>query len=415
MALTVSLRDVIAPSFHEVHRALKAPNAPSSVWLNGGRGSTKSTFVSVEVILGMMQDPTANAVVLRKVADTLRDSVYEQYIWAIEKLGVGHLWRTSLAPLRLTYRPTGQRILFKGADDPRKIKSIKFSRGVLGFTHFEELAEFDSMEAVRTILQSLVRGTDAPTVFFTYNPPASANSWVNTEAVQQSHREGVLVHSSDYRSVPPAWIGPIFIAEAEHLAKVNPRKYRHEYLGEATGTGAEVFANINPRRVSDKQIAMFDKTHHGLDFGFAADPTAYVGCYYNPSKQRLVIYDELYQVKLPTDKLAAELKKRNTGKEPIVADSAEPRTIHDLRGLGLPLLGAKKGPGSVDHGVKWLADLAEIIIDPVRCPNTLREFTGYELPRDKHGNLQGLYPDKDNHSIDAARYATEKIRRAWLI
>lgn len=413
--LSVHLSDLIAPSFHEVHRALRRPVPPAHVYLNGGRGSTKSSFVAIEIILGMMQDKTANAVVLRKVADTLRDSVFEQYQWAIETLGVSHLWHASISPLRLTYRGSGSRLLFKGADDPSKIKSIKFARGRLKYVHYEELDEFGSMKVVRKINQSLVRGTEAPTIFYTYNPPASLNNWVNAEAVTMEGRDDALVHTSTYLTVPRAWLGEQFIAEAEHLKKVNLRVYEHEYLGKPVGTGAEVFKNIIGRKLSERQIAHFDKTHHGLDFGFAADPTALVSCYYNPAKQRLVIYDEVYQQQLTTEQLATKIKDRNLSKAVIVADSAEPRTIHDLRSRDIVILGAKKGAGSVDHGIKWLQDLAEIIIDPDRCPNAYREFTGYELARDTHGNLKGVYPDKDNHSIDATRYATEKIRRAWVV
>lgn len=414
MSVQVRLSDLIAPSFVEVHRALKSENPPSELWLNGGRGSTKSSFVSIEVILGMMQNPGTNAAVLRLVADTLRDSVYEQYLWAIDKLGVSHLWHASVSPLRLTYRPTGQRIVFRGADDPKKIKSIKFSKGELGYLQFEELAEFKSMEDVRSIKQSLVRGTDAPTIFYTYNPPPSLGAWVNEEVEVQRSRPGTLVHKSDYTTVPPSWLGAQFIAEAEHLKAVNLRKYNHEYLGKATGTGAEVFSNLNIRSVSDAQVKKFDHRMQGLDFGFAADPTAFVGCYYNPRKQRLVIYDEIYMIKLPTDDLARKLKKKILPGDLITADSAEPRTIHDLRSRGIAVNGAKKGQGSIHHGIKWLQDLAEIIIDPVRAPNAAREFAAYELERDRHGNFTGGYPDKDNHTIDATRYATERVRKGWL-
>lgn len=165
-------------------------------WLYGGRGSGKSSFVSIEIVLGMMKDPQANALVVRRVAKTLRQSVYEQLCWAIDRLGVDHLWARRLSPMELIYRPTGQRILFIGADDPQKSKGIKVSRGNFKFLWFEELAEFDGMDAVNTITASAVRG-DAAVTFYTYNPPESIANWVNEEAL--------CIHEGSFRTKAAIW------------------------------------------------------------------------------------------------------------------------------------------------------------------------------------------------------------------
>lgn len=411
----VKLTELIAPSFYKVHRAIKN-NEYAHYWFKGGRGSTKSSFVSVEVVKGIMDDPNANATVLRKVASTLRGSVYDQYLWAIDKLGVSHLWKESVSPLQITYLPTGQKIIFKGADKPKKVKSSKFRVGYSKFLHYEEVDEFNSAEEIRTINQSLVRGGPNIQVFYTFNPPKSQNNWANTEVENQNVRTDTLVHSSDYLSVPAEWLGEQFIADAEHLKESNENAYNHEYLGQIVGTGAEVFTNLSFREIEDEEIARFDTTYRGLDFGFAADPLHYMENYYDKTRKRLYIYIEIHKTAMKNATAVNEIKEVNPRNERITADSAEPRTISEFNDLGLKIDPAKKGPGSVDHGIKFLQDLNEIIIDRGRCPNTAREFEGYEIERDTHGNLKGTYPDKDNHSIDTARYSLEDIMSMsnWL-
>ena len=399
----VRLTDLIAPSFYSVHHAIKNGDATHFL-LSGGRGSTKSSFAAVEIIFGMMRDPQANAVALRKVKDTIRESVYEQLLWAIEKLGVAHLWQANISPMRLTYLPTGQMVIFRGADNPKKIKSGKLRRGYVKFIWYEEADEF-SLEDIRTINQTFMRGGDSFRVFYTYNPPKSRKSWVHEH--KNNPPPGWFVHHSTYLDVPREWLGEQFFIEAETLRQRNELTYRHEYLGEDVGTGGEVFRNLTIRRISDEEIATFDRIKRGLDFGFAAHPTHYSEMHFDSKRRKLYIYREIHKVGMSTRALAEELKKVNPSNRPIVADSAEPRTIAELRNLGVNVVGAKKGPDSVEHGIKFLQDLDEIIIDPVRCPNTAREFEGYELEPDGNGGWKEGFPDRDNHSIDAVRYGME--------
>lgn len=405
----VKLSELIAPSFYEIHNDIKH-NRYTHYWLKGGRGSTKSSFVSIEIILGIMKDPNANAVALRKVKDTLKDSVFEQLIWAIEKLKVSNYWDIKYSPLELTYVPTGQKILFRGADKPKKIKSIKVSRGYVKYIWYEEVDEFLGMEEIRIINQSLMRGGEKFVVFYTYNPPNRVNAWVNEEILID--RPDRKVHHSTYLTVPREWLGEQFFIEAEHLKKVNEKAYRHEYLGEVTGTGGEVFTNVTARKISDEEIKAFDRIRRGLDFGYAVDPAAYVVCHFDKTRRRLYIFHEVYQVGLSNRKLSELIKQENTSNKLVIADSAEPKSIAELRGYGINIRGARKGPDSVDYGIKFLQDLEEIIIDPERCPNTLREFVNYELEKDKDGNFKAEFPDKNNHTIDAVRYALEDDMRA---
>lgn len=404
----VKLTDVLAPSFYPFHQAVK-DDLNSSYWLKGGRGSTKSSAISVEIILGIEKDINANAVVLRKVAETLRESVYEQMLWAIDILGLTDEYHASVKPLRITKIKTGQRIIFKGAEKPKKVKASKFRRGYAKFIWFEEVDEFNSMAELRTIIQSLGRGGAGIKIFYSFNPPESNTNWTNLEIQSQKVRDDVFIHHSDYRSVPKEWLGELFIQEAEHLKRVNIEKYKHEYLGEVTGTGAEVFKNITVRKIEDKEISSFDKLHRGMDHGYAGDPMHYTLNYFDATRKRLFIFGEVHKVGLSNVRIVEEVKKVDQVSGLITADSAEPRTNNELQQLGLKIVGAKKGPGSIEHGIKFLQDLEEIIIDPYRCPNTKREFTTYEVERDKNGNLKGSYPDKNNHSIDATRYSLEDV------
>jgi PBSX family phage terminase large subunit len=403
--MEVSLKDLIAPQFYSIHWDI-LEGKHTHYKLYGGRGSTKSSFVSIEIIYGMMQDPNANAACFRKVKDTLAESVFEQLLWAIDALEVSHLWKVTLSPLRLTYKSTGQRIVFRGCDDPNKSKSIKVRKGYFKYIWYEERAEFPGDEDERKINQSLMRGGDKYVVFYTWNPPKSLNSWVNQDVLEE--REDTLCNHSTYLTVPREWLGEQFFIEAEELRKRKILAYRHEYLGEAIGNGGKVFDNIIIRKITDEEIAMFDKIRQGLDFGFAADPLAYERMHLNKKQRRLYIFGEVYQTNLRSSKAVEYIKILNPENKIITADSEEPRSIDTFNELGLRVVGAKKGPGSVDHGIAYLSDdLDEIIIDPVRCPNTAREFNSYELEKDKNGNFKGGYPDKDNHSIDAVRYGLE--------
>lgn len=415
--IQVRLTDVIAPSFYSLHWDIQE-GRHTYYKLDGGRGSCKSTFAGSEIILGMMADANAgimsNAVVFRRNKVDLQTSVYEQLIWAINKLEVDHLWEPTRSPLRIVYKKTGQVILFRGADKAIKSKSLKVAKGYLKYLWFEELDEFEGPEKIRTIQQSVVRGGEKFVVFYSYNPPKSQRNWVNDPV--QWNRPDTISHHSDYLSVPRDWLGEPFIVAAEHLKETKPEAYEHEYLGKVTGTGAEVFTNLTNRKITDEEIASFDRIRRGLDWGYASDPFHYTECHYDRKHRKLYIFYEIHQVRLSNRKAAGLIKKRNPSNYEVIADSSEPKSIAEMADYGIRIRGAKKGPDSVDYGVKWLSEeLEEIIIDPERCPNTWREFYGYELDRDANGNLKADYPDRDNHSIDAVRYALEDDMRKVVV
>jgi phage terminase large subunit len=397
----IRLSELIVPSFYDVHRELKA-ELYDEYWLKGGRGSTKSTFISMEILLGIIKDPEANAVVFRRYQNELRDTVYGQFEWSAVKMGIAHLFKFRVSPMQIIYIPTGQKIVFKAADNPRKLKSINLGRGYVKYAWFEEVDQFASMNEIRNILQSLFRGENKKRIsFFSFNPPKSGRSWANQET--KIPKPGRRVHHSTYLDVLPEWLGERFLADAEHLKKTNETAYRHEYLGEEVGTGLEVFTNIELRKITDEEIATFDRIRQGLDFGYAVDPLCFERMHYDRTRRRLYIFTEISGLNLFNRQFWEKAQRYND--VVTIADSAEPKSIAELKSWGMKIKGAQKGPGSVEFGIKWLQDLEAIIIDPERCPLAAKEFINYSLETDRNGNIKSQFPDKDNHSIDCTRYA----------
>lgn len=404
----VRLSSIIAPAFYGVHYDIAEGNH-TYYDLYGGRGSTKSSFIGVEIPLGIMQDPDANGIVFRKVGNTIGASVYEQILWGIDALGARDLWKATTSPYKLTYKPTGQVILFRGLDKAKKMKSVKVSHGYFKYLWFEELDEFAGEEEIRSVQQSVLRGGPKYVVFKSFNPPISKSNWANQYVMKPKRHS--LRHKSCYLDVPPEWLGEQFFDDAEDLKETNPRAYEHEYLGNAVGTGGEVFENLTIRPITAEEKSHFDNIHMGIDWGFYPDPYHWGKMHYDSTRKRLFIYDE-YRAKKQSNAAtwnALVMLKGVTGADLITADSAEPKSVADYREYGSLCRGAIKGPDSVRYGMKWLQSLKEIVIDPVTCPETAREFTHYEYERSPEGEIISGYPDADNHSIDCVRYAMERV------
>lgn len=404
----------VSKQFVDIYRSIQ-DREYREYFLEGGRGSTKSSFISEVLIILLENNPNMCAVVLRKVKDTLKDSVFSQLEWAIQTLdetyvGLKDRWKLTKSPMEITNTITGQKIYFRGADDYGKIKSLKTPKDMyVGVTWYEEFDQFAGMMEVRKINQSLIRGGDDFIQFYSYNTPASSQHFVNIEKLVP--KETRLVHLSDYRDVPKKWLGQAFIDEAEFLKSINEKLYRNEYLGEMTGVGGNVFENIELREITDEEIENFDYIYQGMDFGWFPDPLAWTKCCYNPSQKTLYIFDEFVVNKMSNADVWEHLKaeKGVTEDDIIIADSAEPKSIGDFKAYGCLMKGAEKGPGSVDYSTKWLSSLAKIVIDQRRCPTAAQEFSTYEYQQDKDGNYISGYIDADNHTIDSIRYALNDI------
>ena len=399
--------NMVAPSFSAVLFDI-SEHEHSEYVFPGGRGSTKSSFVGLNVIDLLMEHEDMHACVLRQVSNTLKDSVYAQIQWAISSLGLDDEFTFTKSPLEITRIKTGQKIFFRGADDPNKIKSIKAPFGYIGILWFEELDQFAGEEAVRKIEQSVIRGGDLAYKFKSFNPPKSAQNWANKYI--KIPRADRLVTESNYLSVPQKWLGKPFIDDANFLKETNPNAYDNEYMGVANGSGGAVFDNVQIREITDEEISHFDNIFNGVDWGWYPDLFAFVRVQYQPAQHTLYIWQEYTCNKQKNADTAAKLKELGiTANDLITCDSAENKSVEDYRAYGLLARGAIKGPGSREYSYKWLQSLKAIVIDNKRCPEAAQEFLNYEYERDKEGNVITGYPDGNDHVIDSVRYATERI------
>lgn len=399
--------NLIAPAFSTVLFDV-LEHEHSEYVFPGGRGSTKSSFVSLVIMDLIMKNENMHACVLRNVGNTLKDSVYSQIIWAISSLGLDDEFIYTKSPLEITRISTGQKIFFRGADDPNKIKSIKPPFGYIGILWFEELDQFTGEENVRKIEQSVIRGGDVAYKFKSFNPPKSANNWANKYI--KTPRPDRLVTESTYLTVPQKWLGKPFLDDAEFLKATNPIAYENEYMGVANGTGGNVFDNVVISEITDAQIQRFDRVFNGVDWGWYPDLYAFVRVQYEPAQHTLYIWQEYTCNKQSNETTAKKLFELGiTENDLITCDSAEKKSVGDYRAYGLFARAAEKGPNSREYSYKWLQSLSKIVIDNKRCPVAAQEFLDYEYERDKDGNVISGYPDGNDHVIDAVRYATERI------
>ena len=405
----IKMSEMLAPVFYDFAKDVMR-HGHTHYDIRGGRGSLKSSTVSLLVPQLLIANPNTHALVLRKVANTLRDSVFNQYMWAIAELGMAGLWYAKVSPMEIIYRPTGQKIMFRGADDPMKIKSIKVPFGYIAVTHFEEKDQFSGRAEIRTILQSTMRGGDKFWNFESYNPPISRDNWANVDSAEDKPNR--LCHISTYLDAPKSWLGEEFINEAEYLKQTDERAYQHEYLGLPVGTGGNVFERLELREITDDEVKSFDRIYQGIDFGWYPDPFCFIRIYYDVARETLYLIDEHYVNKTSNEDNASWIRDRHYNDFPITCDSAEPKSIADLRASGLDARNAIKGPGSVEYGMKWL-QRRKIVIDKRRTPNAYKEIVGYEYERNKDGEIISGYPDKNNHAIDAIRYGMEPVFRLY--
>lgn len=406
MSMTYNLSIMIAPHFYDAHRQIKAGKINELV-AKGGRGSTKSSFIALELVQMLILHPQCHALVLRKVRDRLKNSVFNQVKWAINALGMHDQFRTTTSPMEITRKSTQQKILFYGLDDPEQIKSIKLEFGYIGMLWFEELDQFEDEKEIRNVEQSALRGGPFSFTFKSFNPPAMQRNWANKYALEA--KPGKLVHHSTYLDVPEEWLGPRFLADAEHLKETKPTNYRHEYLGEVVGNGTQVFDNLVLQEIPNKKVFTFDPVLAGVDWGWYPDPWAFNRMYFDSRRRDLHIFEELTRFKTRNFETAQLVKERIGIDEVVWADSSEEKSCSDYREYDITCRGVAKGPGSVKRGINWLQGLNRIIIDPARCPDTAKEFSEYEFEVAKDSSVLPGFLDRNNHHIDGVRYGTSSI------
>lgn len=424
---SLDVKSHIAPVYHELDNDIERGDH-QNIYLPGGRASGKSCFVALELIKSIMKDRTGlkNAVVIRKYAVTLRGSVFNTLQWAIDELQVTDRWESTLNPMQFVYKDTGQTIRLTGTDDPSKLKSMRPARGYYALIWFEEASELVGEPELRSLLQSVMRGGDRFTCFFSYNPPISKSSWINQYVLRPDDRSVTLL--TTYKDIPAEWVGSALIEEAERLKEINPRAYENEFLGIACGSGSEVFPNLQLRTITDEEYQSFERVFCGVDFGWASDPAAFVRVCYDKRTDTLYFMDEIVKRHCSNEELYNLIVNKRLHKwdnEPeyhsvfgggsypsqlrVTCDSASPKDIYDLCHLGLKAVPCHKEAGAVIRRIKWLQH-RKLIIDPARTPVSAEEFSQYSYDVDrKSGEILSTVPDRNNHCIDSCGYALNDL------
>lgn len=382
----------------------------------GSRASKKSKTTALFFIKSMMDQryKGANLLVVRKTYRTLKDSCFTELKWAIHRLGVDAWWSIKESPLEMTYLPTGQKIYFRGLDDPLKITSIAVEVGVLCWMWIEESYEITKEDDFDTLAESMLGDCPAhlwKQITLTFNP-WSDRTWIKRRFFDVEDPD-VLAITTDYRC--NEWLSDADRKEFERMERNNPRRYRVAGLGDWGVIDGLVYEKWTEQAFTLEDLPKDAQSAFGLDFGYTNDPTAFFCGFLSFSERRLYVWDELYRKGMSNKAIQAEITRMGYAKEKITADSAEPKSIDELRGLGLiRVSGAKKGKDSINNGIQWIQDL-EIIIHP-RCVNFLMEISTYQWKKDKFDNKLNEPEDDNNHLMDAMRYALERFiqKNKWL-
>ncbi|MFB5192664.1 PBSX family phage terminase large subunit [Alicyclobacillus fastidiosus] len=376
--------------------------------VKGGRASKKSATAALWFIYNMMKYPKANTLVIRKTYNAHKDSTYAQLKWAINRLGVRHLWDVKKSPLEITYKPTGQKILFRGLDDPMSITSITVDNGYLCWCWFEEAYQVLNEDDFDKIDMS-IRG-DTGELFkqltLTFNP-WNEKHWLNKRFFQADD-PNILAMTTNYTC--NEFLGDDDRDLFEWMKQNSPRRYRIEGLGDWGIAEGAVFENWEVREFDWHEIAKRKASVgcYGLDFGFKVDPSAFIAIIADPETKELYFFDEHYQKAMMNDAIAEMIKRKGYAKELITADSADQKSIEDIRRYGIGgIIAAQKGPDSIRHGIQRLQQY-KIIVHP-DCENTIIELSNYVWATGADGSMLGKPIDDFNHILDAARYATERL------
>lgn len=377
--------------------------------VKGGRASKKSTTNAQWIIYKMMQYPLANTLVIRRVFNTHKDSTWTQLKWATNNLGVSHLWKFSKSPLEATYLPTGQKILFRGLDDPMSITSITVEIGYLCWCWFEEAFQIMDEDSFNKVDMS-IRGELPPGYFkqitLTFNP-WSEKHWLKKRFFDVKD-EDILALTTNYKCNE-------FLGEDDRrifakMKKNNPRRYNIEGLGDWGIAEGLVYENFEELEFDYKEISKQEgvKAYFGLDFGYTNDPTAFICILVNQEQNLLYIFDEHYQKAMSNSDIASMIKYKGYAKETIIADSSEPKSIDDIKKQGIRRIkAALKGKDSILNGIANIQDY-KIYVHP-KCENTLIELNNYVWDN-KDGVVLNKPIDDYNHLMDSLRYAMESTK-----
>lgn len=381
----------------------------------GSRASKKSKTTGLYYITKMIQHPEANLLVIRKTERTLKDSCYKELKWAMQRLGVEHLWRCNVNPLEMTYTPTGQKIYFRGLDDPLKVTSITVDKGHLCWCWIEEAYEINKEEDF-DMLDESIRGQIPDTLWkqitLTFNPWTDKH-WIKRRFFDVQSPD-ILAKTTNYMC--NEWLDEADLRMFEEMRLNRPKRYRVAGLGEWGIVDGLVYENWEEKEFDVQEVSSRPNVQSafGLDFGYTNDPSALFCGLIDKEAKEIYVFDEMYGKAMSNEKIHEEIVRRGYAKEKIVADSAEPKSIARLRTLGIyRIRKARKGKDSVNAGIDFIQDY-KIIIHP-KCVNFLTEISNYTWDEDKFGNKINKPIDDFNHLMDAMRYALEGHIRPELV
>lgn len=401
----VSLKSIIGKGYREYWRFKGRYRV-----VKGGRGSKKSTTTALNLIYRMMKYPKANVLVVRKVYKDHKDSTYAQLKWAIHRLNVEHLWEWKVSPLEIRYKPTGQKIMFRGLDDPMSVTSITVDNGYLCWAWFEEAYQVLNEDDFDKVDMS-IRG-ELPSGYFkqitlSFNP-WNEKHWLKRRFFDVSN-PNIMALTTNYQC--NEFLGDDDRELFEWMKENNPRRYKIEGLGEWGIAEGAIYDNWQEKEFDWQEVSKRESvvSAFGLDFGYTNDPSAFVATLIDEVNHELYIFDEFYERSMRNNDIAERLKYKGYAKEEIIADSSEPKSIDEIASLGINRIrGAQKGKDSILNGIQFLQQF-KIYVHP-SCSNTMIEFSNYVWDKNKEGQLQNKPIDAYNHLMDALRYASESVR-----
>lgn len=402
MTNKIYLPDIVGKGYKEYWNCKKRYRV-----CKGSRASKKSKTTALWYIYNLMKYPNSNLLVVRKTYSTLKNSCYTELKWAIHRLGVDAFFSWTLSPLEITYLPTGQKIYFRGLDDPLKITSITVDVGSLCWAWIEEAYEITS-EADFDMLNESIRGEVEDGLFkqitLTFNP-WNDRHWLKKKFFDNPD-EDTLAITTNYTC--NEWLDEADLQVFETMKEKNPRRFQVAGLGNWGIVDGLVYENWKEQEFNVEDVRTATTTSvFGLDFGYTNDPSALFCGILDIKAKKLWVFDEMYEKALSNKDIYNRICSMGFAKEQIIGDCAEPKSIDELRYYGLRRIqGAKKGKDSINNGIQWIQEL-EIIVHP-RCVNFLTEISNYQWDSDKFGNKVNKPIDCFNHLMDAMRYALEK-------
>lgn len=395
--------------YRTVHEAFAGEIDVHEIVSKGGRGSIKSNFWGDLAYETIRQDPQAHIVYTRRYKVDLRGSVYNQFMKTVIRYNDLDNWDFKQSPMCAVYKPTGQTVMFVGADKPISLKSFNVPFGYVKMLIHEECDEMAGVEQMDNIEDTFLRSDTPALDIKIFNPPKSKNNFMNEYVEECRNKPQTRICHSYYYNVPVKWLGKRFFERAEWFKVHKPLYYRNNYMGEVTGTGGGIFDNVEERTITDAEIENMPFFYHGLDFGFE-HPQTFQKAWYDEDMDTLYCVDEVYAKKCKNSTFARKIKKYIT--EEIICDSARPDAIAELQDWGFNAIGAKKRWGSGkgrDYCWEWLQQTTKIVVDPERCPHLAHELTTLEHEQLADGSFSDAYPKIGEDCTMALIYGLNRV------